>query len=351
MKMKRFLAVLIALCTAFVCCAGALASGTEGLGDLLQDVFGGDGAAEDAKEPDPDIDEDYLFGPEEEEEIEVDELIEVDDYAVTEGLSEDWLNILLLGTDARSDNKYSLTDTMIVLSVNAASGEAKMTSIMRDTWVSLPGVGGAKLNAACVYGGPELTMRTINENLRLNIEYYALVNMRCLVDIVEALGGIRIEVTDNEQYAINALINLDANAEDGNRAFATDYVEQSGPDVLLNGKQALDYARIRKSDSDYARTERQRKLLVTIARQHQEKGLLFLTGTITTMLQYVETNLTFDQIMTLAGVGFNMDVDSVSQFRVPADGTYQDGMFGDTWCIRPDFEENARLLHVFIYGE
>ena len=144
---------------------------------------------------------------------------------------------------------------------------------------------------------------------------------------------------------------MDANAEDGNRAFATDYVEQSGPDVLLNGKQALDYARIRKSDSDYARTERQRKLLVTIARQHQEKGLLFLTGTITTMLQYVETNLTFDQIMTLAGVGFNMDVDSVSQFRVPADGTYQDGMFGDTWCIRPDFEENARLLHAFIYGE
>ncbi len=350
MKTKWFLAVLVALCVIFVCGAGALATEADGLDGLLQSFLGAENPSAEAGETDPDIDEGYEFGPEEEE-IVVDELIEVDDYAVTEGLSEDWLNVLLLGTDARGTNKYSRTDTMIVLSVNAGTGEAKMTSIMRDTWVSLPGHGGAKLNAACVYGGPELTMRTVNENLHLNIEYYALVNMRCLVDIVDELGGIRLEVSNAERRAMNALISSDAGTDDGNRAFATSLVEESGPDVLLNGKQALAYARIRKSDSDYARTERQRKVLATIARQLQQQGLLALTGTITSMLQYVETNLTFDQIMMLAGVGLNMDMDSVAQFRVPADGTYQDGMFGDTWCIKADFEENARQLHAFIYGE
>ena len=330
MKTRWFLTIMLALCLIFLCGAGALATGTEG--------------------NDPDVDEEYVFGPDEEE-IVVDELIEVDDYAVTEGLSGDWMNILLLGTDARGTNRYSRTDTMIVLSVNAGTGEAKMTSIMRDTWVSLPGHAGEKLNAACVYGGPELTMRTINEYLHLNIEYYALVNMRCLVDIVDELGGIRLEVSNAERRAMNALISSDANAEDGNRAFATSFVQESGPDVLLNGRQALAYARIRKSDSDYARTERQRKVLATIARQLQQKGLLALTGLLADLMQYVETNLAFDQIMVLTGVGLQIDPNSVPQFRVPADGTYQDGMFGNTWCIKADFEENARQLHAFIYGE
>ena len=327
MNMKKLAALLLALCLAVAVTAGATAE-------------------------EPDIDEEYVFDAgEEEEDIVVDELIEVDDYAVTEGLPEEWENILLLGTDARGSSKYSRTDTMIILSVNASTGEAKLSSIMRDSWVSLPGHSGAKLNAACVYGGPELTMRTINEYFRLNIRYYALVNMRCLVDIVDELGGIRLEVSDAERRAMNALITSDANSGDGNAAFATSPVAESGPDVLLNGKQALAYARIRKSDSDYARTERQRKVLVTIARRLQQENLFTLTGMVTNLLQYVETNLAFDQIMTLAAIGMQMDPDGAAQMRIPADGTYQDGMMDGVWCIRMDFEENARQLHAFIYGE
>ena len=354
MNVKKLLAVLTALCLALGCALGALAE--DPLGGLLQSVLGGadpsaDQPADQPAEPDPDIDEEYVFDLEDEEEIVVDELIKVDDYAITEGLPGEWQNILLLGTDARGTNKYSRTDTMIVLSVNAGTGEAKLASIMRDTWVSLPGHGGAKLNAACVYGGPELTLRTINEYFHLNIEYYALVNMRCLVDIVDSMGGISLEVTNAERRAMNALISSDANSGDGNRAFATSFVQESGPDVLLNGKQALAYARIRKSDSDYARTERQRKVLVTIAKRLQQESAFALAGIISGMLQYVETNLTFDQIMSLAVVGMQLDADGIAQLRIPVDGSYEAGMFGTTWCIKPDFEENARQLHAFIYGE
>lgn len=344
--MKKWLSALIALC--LLACGCALAEAADPADVVAEPV---DVVPEAAGEADVPADaEEYVFD-EDVDEIVVDELIPVEDYAITEGLDENWLNILLLGTDARGTNKYSRTDTMIVLSVNSTTGEAKLSSIMRDIWVQLPSHGGAKLNAACVYGGPEMTMRTINEYFHLNIRYYALVNMRCLVSIVDALGGIRIDVTPSERYAINRLITSDAKSGDGNRAFATTYVQESGEGVLLNGKQALAFARIRKSDSDYARTERQRKVLATIAKQLQQQGVFAITAMIPSLLEYVETNLTFDQVTTLAMTAMQMDVDSLTQFRVPAEGTYIDGMFGTTWCIKPDFEENARQLHAFIYGE
>lgn len=332
MTLKKLLCLCLCLCLALGLCA----------------------AAEDEEvvwNADVEIGEDGYVFDESEEEIIVDELIPVEDYAITEGLDERWTNILLLGTDARGTNLYSRTDSMIILSVNAETGEAKLTSVMRDTWVQLPGHGGEKLNAACVYGGPALTMRTINEYFHLNIRYYALVNMRCLVDLVDALGGIRLDVTAAERSAVNRLIDTDAEGTDGSRAFVTSYLEEYGEDVLLTGKQALAYSRIRKSDSDYARTERQRKVLVTIAKQLQQQGMLSVTAMIPALLQYVETNLTFDEIIRLATVGLGMDMGNVTQFRVPADGTYEAGMFGTTWCIKPDFEANAQLLHEFIYGE
>lgn len=356
MRIRKIISAIIALCLM----AGAFA-GAEG--GLLERIFGGGAvdaaddtagvAAEDIEgweDDEAEVGEDGYVFDEPEDDIVVDELIPVEDYAITEGLPEEWLNILLLGTDARGTNKYSRTDSMIVLSVNASTGEAKLTSIMRDTWVRLPGHGGEKLNAACVYGGPALTMRTINEYFHLNIQYYALVNMRCLVDLVDALGGIRLEVTPAERRAVNRLIASDARTHDGNRRFATAYLQESGPDVLLNGKQALAYSRIRKSDSDYARTERQRKVLMTIAGQLQRQGWLQMAALLPGLLEYVETNLTLEQVMNFAGVGMQMDLSSVTQFRVPADGTYQAGMFGNTWCIKPDFVENARLMHEFIYG-
>ena len=274
MWIKKTVAMLVALGIMLCGVSGALAE-DDVVADLLY-YFLGDSAeqGEEAEAPQQTAPEqadaaneesaDYVDGEdymdedtgeygfdEEEEEIVVDKLVEVTDYAVNENLPDDWTNVLLLGTDSRGSTKYLRTDTMIVLSVNANTNEAKMTSILRDTWVEIPEYGWQKLNAACVYGGPELTMRTINQYFGLNLKSYALVNMQCLVNIVDALGGVRLDISPAEAGAMNRLITSDAEASDGNRNFATDKVH-SGEQVLLNGKQTLAYARIRKLDTDYA---------------------------------------------------------------------------------------------------
>ena len=285
---------------------------------------------------------------EEEEIVPPEQLMTVEDLAINQGLPGEWMNILLLGTDSRTTQNYTRTDTMIVLSVNPTAGLVKLTSLMRDLWVDIPGHGGAKLNAACVYGGPALTMRCINENFGLNIDTYVLVNMQCLATIVDSLGGIPMDVTDSEASAINKLFESDLNANDENTYFVGDAVS-AGTQVLLNGKQALAFARIRSLDSDYARTDRQRRVLITIAKRMQQLDLVSLGAILMNMLQYVETNLTFDDIMALASACMNANLDGVTDLRLPAEGTYQSGTFGGTWCIKADFAANTELLHQFIY--
>ena len=348
-RINWVLGALLALCLLLGGVLGALAEQEEKpdvVGDLLRYFMG---VSDGESAPITDDNDDYVVeGEEEEEEIVVDEHVEVTDLAITPGLSSDWLNILLLGTDARGSTKYLRTDTMIVLSINAKTKQMKLSSIMRDIWVQIPGYGGQKLNAACVYGGPELTIRTINESFGLNIEKYALVNMQCLVEIVDALGGIELNVTPAESGAIRRLNASSVGAKDGSGKYISEAVP-SGENVLLNGKQVLAYSRIRKSDSDYARTSRQRNVLVAIARKMQSVNVLRLTGIVTTMLQYVETNLGFNEIMDIAGVCMKVDLSKLNEFRIPADGTFDAGMYGNTWCIKPDFEANKKALHEFIY--
>ena len=373
MNMKRTLAALVALCLMLCGCVGALAEEKEVdvVEDLLryflgitdEDVAAAEQRAAEAENANADVapedfaqPEDYVEGEEEyvfdeeEEEIVVDEMVEVTDLAVTQGLPDDWLNILLLGTDSRGTTKYLRTDTMVILSVNEGTGAVKLTSVMRDIWVEIPGHGGSKLNAACVYGGPELTLQTVNQNFGMDIQSYVEVNMQCLAQIVDALGGIRMDVSDSEAKAINKLFNDDRNAHDENTYFAGDAVS-AGSQVLLNGKQALAFVRIRSMDNDYMRTDRQRQMLVAVAKDLQQKDLLTMGTIVTGMLQYVKTNLDFEAIMAIASVCMGASLDDLPELRLPVEGTYQSGTFNGTWCIKPDFEENARQLRAFIYGE
>ena len=355
---KKLAAALLALCLMTVCALGAMAE--EPLNDLLgfyQRATGQEAEPAEAPAAEPveapavegGAEGEYGFEVEEEELIPPEELIQVDDLAINESLPDEWENILLLGTDSRTGRSYTLTDTMIILSLNPATSQVKLTSLMRDLWVEIPGQGSQKLNAACFYGGPKLTIRLINEYFGMNIQYYVLVDMQCLAAIVDSVGGIRLDVSGAEASAINRLFEDDRNTHDANVYFAGNPVSP-GEQVLLDGKQALGFARIRKLDSDYARSERQRLVLVTIAKQLQQQNLLALAGIVTNMLQYVETNLTFDEIMTIAATCMGANLDALDELRIPVDGTYEAGMFGTTWCIKADLAANAELLRQFIYG-
>jgi len=266
--------------------------------------------------------------------------------AMAEESREQWWNILLLGTDNRYEQEeYSRTDSMIILSVNTETRQAKLTSLMRDTWVKIPGHGSAKLNAAAVYGGPELTMETISNNFGVELSDYVLINITGLADVIDVLGGIEIDVTEEERKAINKGL-FDLSSRSG-----MEKLETSGENVLLNGNQAVAYSRIRMIDSDYVRTERQRDVLVKLAEKlQQEVNMLTIAGMLTTLLPYVETSLSLNDLIGLAGVGMQMDFDSVQELRLPADGTFESGTYDGVWCIKPNFEKNRALLDQFIYG-
>jgi len=278
------------------------------------------------------------------EEILVDELVSVDDYAITMNLPNEWWNILLLGTDNReTTNTYGRTDSMIILSINPGTCEAKLTSLMRDTWVNIHKKGENKLNAACVYGGPELTMRTINEHFGMNISDYALINITGLADVIDAIGGVTLDVTEAERRALNKGL-FDLSSQSG-----MEELEVSGEGVRLNGNQAVAFARIRNIDSDYKRTERQRTVLTAIAEELKGNNIIAIAGVVNALLPYVETNLDLAEMMQLAYVGLQMDMTTVQQLRLPADGTFASGTFDGVWCIKPDFDKNSELLYKFIY--
>lgn len=279
----------------------------------------------------------------------VDELYTVDDFAVTEGLPDNWVNILLLGTDVRNTTKYGRTDSMIILSVNLATKQAKMTSIMRDIWVTMSGRSkSGKINGACALGGPKLTMATINDCFGMNLQYYALVNLNKLAEIIDVLGGLDMDVTKEEMNALNKGL-FDLSPYSG-----MEKLMEYGSDVHLNGNQATAYARIRKIDSDYQRTERQRYVLTLIAKRLQQESPATLVGVVMKLMECVETNMNLTQLMTIAAVGMDIDLNAIPQFRIPADGTYQSGTYtinnSKVWCIKADLSANAKKLRKFIYG-
>lgn len=260
--------------------------------------------------------------------------------------SELWWNILLLGGDSRSTDSYDRTDSMIILSVNRKTGEIKMTSIMRDTWVSIPGHKGmAKINAANVYGGPERAVQTVNSSFGTDIEDYVLINMAGMIKVIDAMGGIDLEVTEGERKYLNSYASeMAAKVDyDGDRQ-----LDSTGM-VHLNGLLALSYARIRYTDSDYKRVMRQQTVLMALAKKASALDAAELLKLVPKLLGMTETNLSMGEAMALATLCKDSDMSAIQQYRIPVDGTYKDGMFGDTWCIKPNFEKNARLLHDFIY--
>lgn len=277
------------------------------------------------------------------------DIVSVEDYAVTENLPDEWWNILLLGTDNRDDmaeGRYSRTDSMIILSVNMATKEAKLTSLLRDTWVPIAGHGKNRLNACTVFGGPELLMKTINEQFGMNLSQYVMINITGLADVIDTLGGLDFAVTEAERKALNKGL-FDLSSQSG-----MEQLQESGENVHLNGNQAVAFARIRQIDTDYKRTERQRLVLTTMAEKLKSNtNAATIVGVVNKLLPYVETNLALTDLMQLGYVGLQLDLDGIEQFRIPADGTFDSGIYDGIWCIKPNFEKNKNLLYDFIYGE
>lgn len=259
----------------------------------------------------------------------------------------DWQNILLMGCDLVEGIGLGHSDTMIVLSLNTKESRVKMTSIMRDTWVPLPGHADNKINCASYFEGPEYAVQVVNDNFGTDIEKYVAINIASLVNVIDLIGGIDIEITDEERYYINehTIDTLEAVGSD----MVVDKLTESGM-VHLCGAQAVQHARNRTVGSDYERTVRQRAVILAIAQKVlSEYDVIGLTPIINEVLKNVTTNLKATEVISLALSGYTVDLSTIEQFRVPADGTFESGNYDGIWSIRPDFDQNRELLRAFIY--
>ena len=289
--------------------------------------------------------------------------IDVVDLSVTEGLDETWLNILLLGTDSRILTEPARTDTMIICSVNRITGDVKLISIMRDTDVSFEGHKSTRINNAFFYGGARLAMKVVNETFGMNIQHYVYVDFNGFAKIAEKIGGIDMQITENEMKHINHNVmeqyhllikqgKMEYSAAEKEyydtllETFTTD-----GTPVHLNGMQTLGYARIRKLDSDYGRTERQRKVLNALMSKMQNTPLFELTNLAVSTAEYYSTNLGVNQILDLAQIVLGRsDFTQAKSMYLPVQGSYKEEVRNnDARLYDVDTEMNKAALYNFIY--
>lgn len=250
-------------------------------------------------------------------------------------------NILLIGIDARKADDDSRSDTMMLVTIDNTNGQIKLTSFLRDSYVEIAGKNwNEKLNAAYFRGGVQMLVDTLELNFKVDIPYYMLVNFEIFTTIVDELGGITVDVTERESEYVKTSKKPNIPVE-----------IPAGEDVLLNGEQALWYARIRKLDSDFMRTKRQRKVITAMVEKALQTELGELVTLAETVAPLVKTNLTSDQIFDL---GLNAVKDKafaydIVQHQVPADGTWSSRNISNVGSsLVMDIDENIELLHSFL---
>lgn len=257
-------------------------------------------------------------------------------------------NIALFGLDTREGDTQSHSDCMMIVTVDNTRSKIKLISLMRDSLVDIDGHGENKLNAAYFLGGPSLAIRTINENFGTDITEYIAVNFEQLVEIIDALGGVEINVeTTAELLELNRVIR-DYGIEQG-KEFAG--VEQTGLQTL-DGVQALCYGRIRKGGTgdDWARVERQSIVLEAMFTKVQSMGASELIGLMQKLVPYVTTSLSPTEIAPLIVGAVQDGVPTLEHTRVPLDGEWN--YYGSSSeYILYDLDVAADHIHEYIYND
>ncbi|MFR7819058.1 LCP family protein [Candidatus Pseudoruminococcus sp.] len=225
----------------------------------------------------------------------------------------DVLNIMLFGADKKVDGEaYGRSDSMILLSINNRTGDLVMTSFLRDLWVEIPGYFPHRLNTSYALGGAELAIETIEYNFGVDIDRYAIVDFDSFTNIIDTLGGIDLELTDEEIDYINWQCWKNKQVETRHEITAKAGV------VHLNGRQALWYSRDRDSaGSDWDRTNRQRIVLNTIMKDMKQSNLAQIMSIIYQVGPMIETDLDKGEIVYLAQNALNYLNYDVTASSVP----------------------------------
>lgn len=234
-------------------------------------------------------------------------------------------NILLIGQDRRADEGRQRSDAMILCSFNYETNELAMISFLRDLYVQIPGYSANRLNAAYVYGGFPLITQTFEENFGVTVDGCLEVDFDSFEQIIDILGGIDIELTAAEAQIVS----------DG---------AQEGL-CHLDGEQALVYTRIRKIDSDFQRTERQRNLLSSVFLKMKDCSLSELMSLVNEILPLMTTDMTDEDLLSFA-IRFASSLSEleIANYGIPSQGNYKNATINEMAVLVSDLHEIKKLI-------
>jgi LCP family protein required for cell wall assembly len=225
------------------------------------------------------------------------------------------VNILLMGVDRRElrPNEQPRSDSMIVVSIDPVHKRFDLFSILRDTYVNIPGYGRSRINAALGEGGPELAMQTVSDFTGLPIDRYVITDFEGFKQLVDAVGGVELEVEKNMRYR-----------DPGDKGLYDIDLKKGWQ--RLDGDKALQYVRFRHdATSDYTRTERQRKFLTALAAEMKSgTTLLQLPSILKRITPYVETNISSFDMLKLAALGLTLKTEDAGQYQLPPMGAFRE---------------------------
>ena len=254
--------------------------------------------------------------------------------------SDDIINILLIGQDRRSGEGRSRSDTIILLTVNKPAKTLTLTSFMRDMYVPIPGRSDNRINVPYLVGGMDLLDATIKRNFGVTVDANVVVDFYGFIDIVDMMGGIEVELTEKEADYMNRNFSWDVDDGLDDAWSLTAGVQQ------LNGSQALSYARMRKvGNSDYERTERQRRVVAKLIEKAKTLSVAELNLLMQHALPMITTDLENDEIVSYALELLPMLKDlEIQTMRIPVDGGYQSKMIDGMAVLVPDLWYNRVKL-------
>ncbi|MGL5576889.1 MAG: LCP family protein [Sarcina sp.] len=253
-------------------------------------------------------------------------------------------NVVVFGVDEPTGTP-GRSDTIMIATIDTTNDTLKLTSIMRDSYVNIPGYGMNKINAAYAFGGPQLALKTLNENYGMNLKYYVTENFTTLPELVNMVGGITVNLSQAEikamvppQSQLNNILHTNA-----------PYITTPG-EHTLNGVQAMAYCRIRHgTGGDYARTYRQRAVMQQIFTKIKAMPVTQVPGLVEKVLPTIQTNLTNSQIMNMGAEMLKMGTGTIQQARLPLNQDSHGEMISGEWYLVFNQQQTNQQLHDFIF--
>jgi LCP family protein required for cell wall assembly len=277
-----------------------------------------------------------------------DENLTWEDYGYNISSTDGVVNILLCGEEKIGESKYGgksrgRTDCMILATMNKKEKSLKLTSIMRDLYVKIPGYNNNKLNASYNIGGMPLLQETIEINFGIKIDGYILIDFDGFKDVIDLLGGVNIELTQDEAKYLNR----------NNYIAEKKYRNVVAGKNNMNGTQALGYARVRYVTAgnglrdDYGRNYRQRAVLMQLYERLKNASATDIISLIPKVLKLVTTNISKTQLIQYAADVLTLNAETIETYHLPVEGTYKNARINnmavlyitDIGALRATFRE------------